>query len=237
VLSIGLPASYRTDSHRKYPVVFVTDGYWDFPTLWVSYLNLAYDKTVPEALIVGIGYAGDHSVDEYNKMRLWELSPVRLGTVLDRNSGHAQDFLDSIEHEIIPFVEKEYRADPAFRVMSGSSMGGLFTLYALCTKPALFQGYIAASPAVSAGHDWLFDYEAKFAQQPPATSARLYMTGAELEELMPAIRRFDAQLRAQKLPNLTYAFRVIDDAHHAGEKAESYMRGLQYVFAPQKQQK
>lgn len=31
---------------------------------------------------------------------------------------------------------------------------------------------------------------------------------------------------------LTYAFRLIDHAGHAGEKAESYMRGMQYVFAP-----
>jgi predicted alpha/beta superfamily hydrolase len=227
-----LPASYRTDTNRRYPVLFVTDGYWDFPTLWVSYLNLAYDKTVPEALVVGIGYADEHSVDEYNRMRLWELSPVRVGSVLDRNSGHAEEFLDSIEHEIIPFVEKEYRADPSFRVMAGSSMGGLFTLYAMCTKPALFQGYIAASPAVTVSNDWLFGYEAEFAKKNSAMNARLFMTGAEFEQLMQGIRRFDAQLLEHKLAGLTYAFRMIDGARHAGEKAESYMRGLQYVFEP-----
>lgn len=59
--------------------------------------------------------------------------------------------------------------------------------------------------------------------------ARLFMTGAEYEHLLPGIRRFDAQLRRDPVPGLTHQFRLIDQAGHAGEKAESYMRGMQYV--------
>lgn len=230
VLQVGLPGSYASDPARRYPVLYVTDGYWDFPTLYSSYLNLVYDKVAPEAIIVGIGYPGEHSVDAYNQMRLWELSPVRLNG--DAATGHAAEFLDTIEHRIIPFVEREYRADPSQRVLAGSSMGGLFTLYALLTKPGLFTGYIAASPAVTAGNDWLFGYAARVAARRPEVHARLFMTGAEFEHLLPGIRRFDAQLQRDPLPGLSYEFRLIDHAHHAGEKAESYMRGMQYVFAP-----
>ncbi|HVU32676.1 MAG TPA: alpha/beta hydrolase-fold protein [Opitutaceae bacterium] len=232
VLEIGLPGSYRSDPARRYPVLYVTDGYWDFPTLYSSYLNLVYDKVAPEAIIVGIGYPGDHTVDEYNQMRLWELSPTRLGGPADHNSGHAAEFLNTIEHEIIPFVEHEYRVDPSYRVLAGSSMGGLFTLYALFTRPSLFNGYIAASPAVTAGADWLFGYEARFERHPQPINARLFMTGAEYEHLLPGIRRFDARLEQAHFAGLVYQFRMIDHANHAGEKGESYMRGMQFVFAP-----
>ncbi|HZL45120.1 MAG TPA: hypothetical protein VFC28_02750, partial [Opitutaceae bacterium] len=58
-LQVRLPASYATDTTRRYPVLFVTDGYWDFPTIVTSYDNLIYDKVVPECIIVGLGYAGE----------------------------------------------------------------------------------------------------------------------------------------------------------------------------------
>ena len=35
-LAIGLPVSYATQPDRHYPVIYVTDGYWDFPTVQTS---------------------------------------------------------------------------------------------------------------------------------------------------------------------------------------------------------
>ena len=126
-------------------MLFVTDGYWDFPTLVTGYDNLVYDKMVPEVIIVGLGYAGENL--NYDKLRGWELSPVRLN-FMDNSTGHAAEFLALLEQTIIPFIAQNYRADPACRMLAGSSLGGLFTLYTMYTKPELFQGYIAASPAI-----------------------------------------------------------------------------------------
>src|SRR5512141_2155038 len=102
-LSVGLPASYATETARHYPVVYVTDGYWDFQKLDAIRGGLVFDKVVPEFIIVGIGYAGENL--DYGRLREWELSPVPFG---DRaGTGHAADFLATIETEIIPFVERE----------------------------------------------------------------------------------------------------------------------------------
>src|SRR5512141_1953503 len=102
-LSIGLPASYAKETGRRYPVVYVTDGYWDFEKLDAIRGALVFDKVVPEFVIVGIGYAGENL--DYGRLREWELSPVPFG---DRaGTGHAADFLATIETEIIPFVERE----------------------------------------------------------------------------------------------------------------------------------
>ena len=53
-LHVHLPASFRKDKNRRYPVLFVTDGYWDLATMAVSYNNQVYDKVLPE-MIIGPG--------------------------------------------------------------------------------------------------------------------------------------------------------------------------------------
>lgn len=230
-LQVGLPASYASAPARRYPVLYVTDGYWDFPTIRTSYDNLVYDRVVPEFIIVGLGYAGENP--DFGNLRRWELSPVPVGDQGEA-SGHAADFLRTLEREIIPFVEREYRADPSHRVLAGSSLGGLFTLYAMYTRPELFQGYIAVSPAVREHNDWLLGYEEAFARSGRPLKARLYMTGAENEwpDFLASIKRLHERLAQRKYPGFTYEFRLIDGARHAGTKAESYMRGMQFVFAP-----
>jgi len=230
-LQIHLPASYATAPGRRYPVLYVTDGYWDFPTVQVSYDNLVYDRVVPEAILVGIGYAGDHP--DYGNLRRWELPPVPL-TSPGGPSGHAAEFLGTIEQEIIPFVEREYRADPGHRYLAGSSLGGLFALYTMYTRPELFQGYIAASPAVRDARQWLADHEEAFARSGRPLPARLYLTGAEDEwpDFLAAIKEFAARLATRHYPGFAHQFRLVDGMRHAGTKAESYARGLVYVFAP-----
>jgi predicted alpha/beta superfamily hydrolase len=151
-LHIHLPGSFAKEPKRRYPVLYVTDGYWDFATVVASYNNLAYDKVVPEFIVVGLGYAGDNL--DYGELRGWELSPVKLGP-LAFGTGHADKFIASLQKDIFPLLEREYRGDAAQRYLAGSSLGGLFTLHAMYAKPELFKGYIAASPAVVAGGDWI----------------------------------------------------------------------------------
>ena len=86
-LSIGLPGSYSKETAKRYPVVYVTDGYWDFQKLEAIRGSLVFDKVVPEFIIVGLGYAGEGL--DYGKLRAWELSPVPFGDAA--GSGHAAD--------------------------------------------------------------------------------------------------------------------------------------------------
>jgi len=227
-LHIHLPASFAKEPRRRYPVLYVTDGYWDFATVVVSYDNMVYDKVLPEFIIVGLGYAGEKP--DYGKLREWELSPVRLGA----DSGHADKFLATLEREIIPFMEREYRADPAHRVLAGSSLGGLFTLYAMYAKPTLFEGYIAASPAVVVGGDWIIGQAKAYAATGKPIKARLYVTGAEYEwpGFLAGIQRYQALVPTLKHPGLVFQNRTIDGERHAGTKAESYARGMRFVFEP-----
>jgi hypothetical protein len=230
-LHIGLPENYARNPDKRYPVVYVTDGYWDFAKITAIHGSLVYDKVAPEFITVGLGYVGENL--NYGALRSWELSPVpnRDG---GRGSGHAADFLKTLETEIIPFVEREYRVDRSQRVLAGASLGGLFTLYAMYSKPELFQGYIAATPAVVVGNDWLLGYEEAFAKSGKALKARLYVTGGGNESpgFLGGILRYNQRVTSRKHPELAYAFRIIDGERHAGMQFESYIRGLRFVFEP-----
>lgn len=54
----------------------------------------------------------------------------------------ADAYLNWIEQTLVPFIEKEFQAGKRTkdRMVMGSSMGGLISLYALCEKPKLFGG-------------------------------------------------------------------------------------------------
>lgn len=230
-LFIGLPASYATEPDKRYPVVYVTDGYWDFQKLTTIHGGLVYDKYAPEFIVVAMGYAGENL--NYGDLRRWELSPIPFGSPIEA-SGHARDFLDTIEKVFIPLIDKEYRTDPKTRVLGGASLGGLFTLYSMFTKPDLFQGYIAVTPAVALGDGWLLNYEEEFRKSGKTLDARLFMTFGENESpgFVAPILRMNQRFAPGRYPKLAYQFRIIDGERHAGNQIESYNRGLRFVFAP-----
>ncbi len=231
-LYIGLPESYGKEPGKRYPVVYVTDGYWDFEKMDTIRGCLVYDKVVPEFIIVGMGYAGDNL--DYGNLRRWELTPTHFGDGGPEASGHAGDYLTTIEKEIIPLIEREYRADSSYRVLAGASLGGLFTLYSMYTKPGLFQAYIAATPAVTVDNGWLFDYEKTFAKSGQPLKTRLFVSVGENEwaQHLAGIKRFNERIVSRKQDGLDYQFRIIDGERHAGMQIESYVRGLQFAFAP-----
>jgi hypothetical protein len=231
---VALPASYADHPERRYPALYFCDGYWDFALVNAFYGNLLYDKVVPEAVLVGFGYQGDKP--DYGKLRRWDYTPVAdpRPNPDEGPSGHGPEFLATIERDIIPFVEREYHVDASYRVLGGSSLGGLFTLYAAIAQPGLFQAYIAPSPAVVWANDWLFAYEDAFAKGGGKLRGRIFMTGAseEAPSFLDGIRRFDKRLRERDYPDLAYEFRIVEGERHAGTKAESYNRAVRYALAP-----
>ena len=223
LLYVALPPDYATAPDKKYPVLYICDGYWDFTLINGFYGNLIYDRVAPHFIIVGFGYPGAHTNEEYNVLRQPDYAPAP--------EGRAAEFLRVVEHEIIPFIEKEYRADPSFRVLSGNSLGGCFSLYAMLARPGLFQAHIAASPAVPKS---LVTLEEKFFASGQNLPARLFLTGAEKEspDFLANIQRFNKRLAQRHYAGLAYSWRLIDGEGHTGTKAESYNRGLRFAFAP-----
>ena len=225
-LYIHIPSSYGQDTTRKYPVLYILDGQWDFKLMDSVLGGLVYDKFAPEMIMVGITYSGENA--NYDSLRAMDYTPAAVQDA--KGSGEAPKFLKFLRTELIPFMETNYRADSSRRVLQGSSLGGLFTLFTLFTDPGLFSAYVAASPAVQYGDRYAFKQEAEYAMNHKELTAKLYLAVGESEPLNAPVQEFMKTLRSRSYKGLKLATRVIEGERHAGNKPETFNRGLRFVF-------
>jgi predicted alpha/beta superfamily hydrolase len=87
-------------------------------------------------------YRAEHKINFNTRDR--DFLPTRI----DRFpvSGGAGKFLDFLEGELLPYINKTYPTN-GNNTLYGHSFGGTFCLYALLTRPGLFSSYMAADPA------------------------------------------------------------------------------------------
>jgi len=225
-LYIRLPDEYAPNKGRRYPVLYVLDGQWDFKLLDSIYGGLYYDKFIPEIIIVGVTYSGDNP--NYEALRAMDYTPAAENSF--PGSGEAAQFLAFLKEELMPLIETNYPADASRRMLMGSSFGGLFALYALFTEPALFSGYVAASPAVPYGNRAIFKQEAEYATRHQDLPATLYLSVGELEGLAPPVKAFIEVMSDRDYQGLKMEAQIIKGERHASNKPEAFNRGLRFVL-------
>jgi predicted alpha/beta superfamily hydrolase len=187
--------------------------------------NNIYSKRMAPVIIVNVGHS---PAKDAMTLRDRDFSPTR--TAGNANSGGAPAFLDFLEHELIPFIDRTYRTNSSDRGLLGHSMGGLFALYALEQRPALFQRIVAASPALSP--DNVVSKEASRALRalPPAVRLDLSV-GSEDElgftETTTALARILDNLKPK---GLDYRFTLYPGQNHNSVRLVSFPAGLYWVY-------
>lgn len=153
-ISVAMPAA--SPPPDGFPVIYLLDANSVFGTM-VEAMRVQGGR--PEktggapAVIVGIGYRTDapFAASRYYDFTLpaddSEL-PVRPNGSPWPEHGGAESFLAFIEDELKPAVESEYPIDRSRRTLFGHSLGGLFVLHTLFTKPSAFRTYVAGSPSI-----------------------------------------------------------------------------------------
>ena len=225
-LLVSLPQDYAT-SAKAYPVLYILDG-WHFPLMAYFQNNNVYSERMPPVIMVNIG----HGPNGYMPLRARDFTPTHHKD--EPTSGGAAAFLDFLEREIIPLVDRTYRTVPTDRGLLGHSYGGLFALYALLERPALFQRIVAASPVAGWDGNVLF---AKARSELPklAVDVRLDLsTGDEDEEakMRDQTRAFTDLLDQLKPAKLDYRFTVYSGENHTSVRFASFPSGLYWVYRP-----
>lgn len=142
---IHIPQSTKESSNykTKYPVVYLLDGPSHFSSVTGMIEQLSGNSIVPEMIIVGIE----------NTNRSLDMTPTKVdidfisGDSIPYESGGGDRFLDFIEKELIPYVEKTQPASD-YRTLVGHSMGGLAVINALASRKEVFNNYIAIDPSL-----------------------------------------------------------------------------------------
>src|SRR4051812_33837409 len=225
-LYIHKPAGFDENKDKHYPVLYLLDGQWDFQLLASVVGGLVYDKWMPDIVVVGITYSGDHP--DYLALRAMDYTPTPGE---QKGSGGAPKFLNFIKTELMPFMEKNYRGDSTRRILAGQSFGGLFTLYTMFTDPSLFWGYLAGSPDFLWDNDFLVRQEADFAAKRKDLPARLYIGVGGAEEMVTPGFSFMRTLASRNYVGLHWDGRVIEGERHSGMKPEFFNRGLRFIFS------
>ncbi|MEW4569709.1 alpha/beta hydrolase-fold protein [Tautonia sp. JC769] len=167
------------------PVIYLTDGNGDFPVLLAAARRQSREGL--GAVVVGIGYPSDDRAVQLDR-RAFDLTPLASGPPPEGfpryPSGGDDQFLEFIEGELKPVIERRYRIDRGRQALFGHSFGGLFVLHALFRKPGSFQAYIASSPSVWWDDGRILAEADAFAKEHAGerVEARLMVTVGELEQ-------------------------------------------------------
>jgi uncharacterized protein len=226
-LLINLPASFAKHPERKYPVILVADGYWHFAMVAGLVGNLTYGKHIPESIVVGLSYDGENL--NYNRLRSVDLESGKWSGMFVEDD-HSNRFLDMIETQALPLLERDYRADPGHRYLVGASGGADLTLFAMLTRPQLFQGYVADSPYPLG----MWTLERAFAASGRTVEGRVSISSSEYEwtEYRKWIPMFYERLKQDGVVKGGLTYRETPGVRHVAATSEVYMRGLMYVMEP-----
>jgi predicted alpha/beta superfamily hydrolase/TolA-binding protein len=135
LLLIHLPRDYD-ETRLSYPVLYLLYGQ-DINNYFAEAViiteKLGATGEIPPVIVIGVA----------NTNRYRDNLPEKIRGRSD--SGGADNFLRFFEEELIPYVEKNYRTKN-FRILAGPQAGAVFGLYALLTKPDLFNAILSENP-------------------------------------------------------------------------------------------
>ncbi len=215
---VRVPASYSR-GEAKYPVVYMLDAHPPQNAMMAGILEQqTWGGVMPEVIIVGI----------QNTARVRDMTPTR---VADRaGSGGGDKFLDYIEKEVIPLVERNYRTQP-YRVLAGHSLAGLATINALVSRPVLFNAYVAASPFLHWDKDFVVNLARERFKTKENWNRTVYMALGDEPAYINAFNSFRSLLKGSAPKSLDWEFQQFPTENHGSVVLPAYYAGLRKVFA------
>lgn len=219
-IHVTVPPGYEF-TPQKFPVIYLLDGPAHMVHTTGSKDVLARSNRMPQTIIVGIA----------NTDRTRDLTPSPSANGRLPTSGGADNFLEFINTELIPFIDKNYRTEP-YRVLIGHSFGGLFAVHTMATKPESFDAYIAISPSLQWASGEPVTEMSTFLEEHPDYNGFLYFTIASEGGAMQA--SFDSliDLLESKAPQtLHWDSQQLPDEDHGSTVLRSTYHGLKTLFS------
>jgi len=167
-----------------YPVMYILDANTMFLTAVEAVRSYSRRRDAGanmHAIVVGIGYP--EGVD-ISAARAFDLTPDVEEPRARHPAGGADAFLDFIETELKPKIERRFVVNRSQQALMGHSLGGMFTLGVLTRKPEAFQTYVGMSASFWFGQHDLAHRVTAFVERGKAQSipARVLLTVGEYEQ-------------------------------------------------------
>jgi len=132
-----------TGAADRYPVMVFLDAEesGQFRSALANIQFMIDRQQIPPMIVVGVPYLAN---------RRHELTPPATGETakIYPAAGGADVTMRFISDEVLPWVDAHYPTLPT-RLLAGHSLGGMFALYAMTTRPDVFRIVIAMSPLIA----------------------------------------------------------------------------------------
>jgi predicted alpha/beta superfamily hydrolase len=226
VVWVRMPAAAQ-GKKESYAVLYMTDAGTNVNEIGSTIDFLADGNVMPPLIVVAIA----------NTDRNRDLTPSHAGVKHSDGSidpiptsGGADKFLDFIQTELVPEIDKRYATHP-YRIIAGHSLGGLFAIHALINRPELFNACIATSPSL-----WwdnfhtLHQAQSFFAKQKEFKKALFFALGNEGGDMNEGFEQLQKTLSANR-PNgfFVKSARYNEETHGSTELLGHY-NGLRAIF-------
>jgi uncharacterized protein len=236
---VSLPASYKKEERRLYPVLFVTDANYAFPVIREIGRRLNVERPqVEEFILVGLSYAKGEDPMQ-SRMRDYTPTPdgppsAPAGAV----QGQGPAYQIYLRDQVKPFIAQHYRTNPRRSLFLGHSYGALLGAQILFTDPDMFSGYILGSPSLWYDKRHIFGVEAIYAARHRDLAAKVYMFAGEYEaprfhrtnDIVKDIQALEGLLKKRRYPNLSVTSEVLNGEDHLSVAPRGFTRGLKYLL-------
>jgi predicted alpha/beta superfamily hydrolase len=234
---VRLPRRYEQDKASRYPVLYKLDGDNGLDRYHQSIDVLHTIDLMPDVIVVAIPNG--------RGARNRDLTPSNLhqdghesGQMGTGPMGNGDRFLDFIERELIPYIEKNYRTTSE-RLFAGHSRGALLVLRSLILKPDLFRArFLFSAPLMRDEQRMLLDTRKFLHENAGLREVFLYCNWGESEnEGMTKSHNACKDLLSKDAPKkLRWAVERAPGADHQQTPLLALPRGLAAYFAGRKGQ-
>jgi predicted alpha/beta superfamily hydrolase len=223
IVMVSLPDDYSS-SMKTYPVLYMPDGQWHFIHTTQAVGNLSGQGFIPKMIIIAVQTLDNRSRDLAASME----PDGKLG-------GGANIFLRFMKKELIPFIEKNYRTYP-YRILSGSSFGGIFTTHAFLDNPEYFNAYLAYSPTMWWEDGYYIKNIEKLLSERSDLKTYFYLDVAN-EGMGMGVNAL-AKVFADKAPkSFKWKFEEYPDEIHETTAYKATFNGMKFIFSDWKPEK
>lgn len=222
---VRTPRGYEAGNQR-YPVLYLLDGDTHIAHTSATVEFLARNGRMSELIVVGIP----------NTDRTRDLSPTHISTAGATGapqfptSGGGDKFLKFIETELMPQIEKNYRVHP-YRILAGHSLGGLFVVHAMISRPELFNAYIAVSPALGWDNQVVVKRAEDFFKTRKEGTKTLYFSLGNEPGLEDAYHQFKQVMTRQQSKGFDWEAQEFADEDHGSVVLRSHYAALRKIYS------
>lgn len=232
-LEIYFPPSY-SDTSKSFPVLYLLDSDKSFGMAKNIVEWLLLNNEIREVIIVGISYR--EGFTNWWSKRSRDYTPTKDTSKKFGEwplAGGANNFIKFLKHELIPFIDLNYRTLKNDRSIAGLSFGGLFCTYVLFTEQALFKNYIMSGAApLFWDNKIIFDIEAKYFISNKNLSATVFTAVGEFEPqyIIQPWKEFNEIIAKRNYVGLNFHNKIFEGETHLSTWPSALTRGIKIIF-------